>query len=203
MESVMERTWDLGGPCCSRWDVSGNTSQETPLQPLGPSTILYTTVQVHFLYWIILAIRSQALSTALTSCVLSLSRHGDVSRALPYVTLEACLITRLCPSFQTRGPYSSSKAVLGQLPLSGLCKQRPSSLCLPRQKDNNSWHRVPGAARPWLCFSFLSGRSWASGSSPVPAPAAQLWANPLPPASCWSGVTLTGSPMKGPHVEAG
>lgn len=27
-ESVMERTWDLGGPCCSRWAVSGNTSQE-------------------------------------------------------------------------------------------------------------------------------------------------------------------------------
>lgn len=195
----MERTWDLGGLCCSRWDVSGNSSQETPLQPLGPSTLLYTWFK--FISSTCQTL-SQAPSTALTSCVLSLSRQGDVSRALPYVTLGACLITSLCPSFQTRGPYSS-KAVLGQVPLSGLCKQRPSSLCLPRQKEDSSWHRVPGAARPWLCFSFLSGRSWASGSSPIPAPAAQLWANPLPPTSCWSGVTLTGSPVKGPHVEAG
>lgn len=123
---------------------------------------------------------SQAPSTALTSCVLCLSRQGDVSRPLPYVTLGACLITSLCPSFQTRGPYSSSKAVLGQVPPSGLCKQRPSSLRLPRQKGDSSWHRVPGAARPWL-FQLPEWKELGFWLQPHPSPSGTALGKSLTP----------------------
>lgn len=180
----------------------GTPPRKTLLEPLGPSTFLYTMVQVHFLYWIILATRSQAPSTALTSCALSLSRQGDVSRALPCVTLGACLTTSLYPSFQTRGPYSSPKAVLRQVPLSGPWKQRPSSLCLPRQKEDGSWYRVPGAARQWL-FQLPEQEERGFWFQPRPSPSVTALGKSLTPNLLLVRRHLTGSPMKGPHVEAG
>lgn len=110
------------------------------------------------------------------------------------MTLGACHITNLHLSFQPRGLYSS-KAVLGQVPLSDPCKQRPSFSCLPRADGRQLLADSRSSLLPGHWLAFLRGRSRGSGSSPSPSPSGITLGKSLTPdllAPRWSGVTGQG-----------